>query len=141
VLAKRSASSTQARSQLGWINVESKPGQCESPSYLPSGKVSSPRLGHAMSETLQSILVLLRPALVNAHNECCDLQTKSLRSPSNTTRTEPYRTVALSRLQAMHQASLESARETATILQWLEMHGALCVSSCLCVHRVKANSY
>ncbi|KAI1612766.1 fungal-specific transcription factor domain-containing protein [Exophiala viscosa] len=72
----------------------------------------------------QTILVLLRPALVNVHNDWFEAQTKQ---PATTV--EIFPTGSKSMLQAFRHTSLESARETATILQWLQHQGALAIYS------------
>ncbi|KAL2444599.1 hypothetical protein ABEF95_017097 [Exophiala dermatitidis] len=70
----------------------------------------------------QSILVLLRPALVNAYNDWFHAHTKN-RKPS-TTDVDPQINTSQSRLHGLYTSSVYSAREVATILQWLRNQGA-----------------
>ncbi|KIW16287.1 hypothetical protein PV08_06338 [Exophiala spinifera] len=69
----------------------------------------------------QTILVLLRPALVNIHNDRFDARSKGLASVID------LFPGSKSILQAFYTACLESARETATILEWLHYHGILSI--------------
>ncbi|KAJ9622524.1 hypothetical protein H2204_011537 [Knufia peltigerae] len=71
----------------------------------------------------QTILVLLRPALVNIHNDRFDARSKGFTSvidlfPGSKTM-----------LQAFYSATLESARETARILEWLQYQSILSIHS------------
>ncbi|EXJ66005.1 uncharacterized protein A1O5_10982 [Cladophialophora psammophila CBS 110553] len=67
----------------------------------------------------QTILVLLRPALVNIHNDRFEARSKE---HSETIDANPG---PKSMLRGFYNASLESARETASILEWLQYQGAL----------------
>ena len=68
--------------------------------------------------------MLLRPALVNVHNDWFEAQTKQ-----PVTTIDIFATGSQSMLQAFRHTSVESARETAAILQWLQHQGALAIYS------------
>ncbi|KAK5390078.1 hypothetical protein LTR20_003204 [Exophiala xenobiotica] len=74
----------------------------------------------------QAILTLLRPALVNIHNEWYASQTKS---SSQMIHAQLQAWESRSMLSIFHNACLESAREISTILQWLQYQGALLMYS------------
>ncbi|KIX95716.1 uncharacterized protein Z520_08423 [Fonsecaea multimorphosa CBS 102226] len=71
----------------------------------------------------QTILVLLRPVLVNIHNDRLEARIKD---HSETTDAYPG---PKSMLRAFYNIILESARETASILEWLQYQGALFIYS------------
>jgi hypothetical protein len=73
-----------------------------------------------LTDLYQSILVLLRPALVNIHNDRFDARSKGLASII-----DPFPGSKIT-LQSFYTASLESARETGRILEWLQHQGTLC---------------
>ncbi|OQU97969.1 Fungal Zn2-Cys6 binuclear cluster domain-containing protein isoform 3 [Cladophialophora immunda] len=71
----------------------------------------------------QTILVLLRPVLVNIHNDSFEVRSKEY---SETIDANPG---LKSMLRAFYIAILDSARETAGILEWLQYQGALFINS------------
>lgn len=73
-----------------------------------------------LTDLYQTILVLLRPALVNIHNDRFDTLSKGLASII-----DPFPGSKIV-LQSFYAASLESARETGRILEWLQHQGTLC---------------
>ncbi|KAH0843878.1 proline utilization trans-activator [Fonsecaea pedrosoi] len=82
--------------------------------FNPSRSIASLHLTYH-----QTILVLLRPALVNIHNDRFEART---RVHPDMVDASP---VLKSMLRAFYNAILDSARETASILEWLQYQGAL----------------
>lgn len=73
-----------------------------------------------LADVNQTILVLLRPALVNIHNDRFNAQSRGFASIIDPS---PGSKIIL---QTFYTASLESARETGRILEWLQYQGTLC---------------
>ncbi|KIV92190.1 hypothetical protein, variant [Exophiala mesophila] len=72
----------------------------------------------------QSILVIVRPALFNAYNLLCNSQSIPVIShEANRTKAQP--SIPAHVLQVFFMSSMSSARETASILQWLRDQGCL----------------